>query len=162
MDLKGENEQLARQLEGLQMGHFLWEFVFQNPDFGLIVCEFDRDTETIKRMSESAINHFGYTPKEMEGRPYYDFMHDEDVIRTKDLVVNKLRKGGEAVGFTNRYRGKDGEYVICTWFTAGGKERKQLAFAMVRDMTEICDVCKDPVIRLIRLGLDPSLKRVGE
>lgn len=160
--LKREITQLSDKLDRLQVGRYLFEMVFDNPDFGMIACEFDVDKEMFLRVSNSVIALLGYLPAEMENRHFYEFLHPDDVQPTVD-IVETIKEKGQQSGFSNRYRKKDGSYAICTWFTAGGvDDRRQLAFAEVRGMTEVCDVCKDPVIRRIRLGLDPTLRRVNE
>jgi len=44
-------------------------------------------------------------------------VHPDDIDRTMD-AYNEQRKGGKAIGFINRYRRKDGQYVTLEWYAS--------------------------------------------
>jgi len=51
----------------------------------------------------------GHSLGELTARPFLDFVHPEDRQATLAAVAS-LAHGGEAAGFENRYRCKDGTY----------------------------------------------------
>jgi PAS domain S-box-containing protein len=76
----------------------------------------------------------GYTRKELQSKPLFEFVHPDDRERTRaqNLVV---RQGGTARGFENRYLHKDGSYRWLMWSAAGDHEAK-LIYSAARDVTE--------------------------
>ena len=130
-ELKKENLRRVEKLAHMQTGMLLWNLVFNNPDFGLFVCEFDREKSEFIRVSLSVKALLGYNPSEMKGRKFYDFLHEDDIQSTFDMVTNQLMEGREAVGFSNRYMCKDGTYVKATWYSSGGEDNRQIAFAVI-------------------------------
>jgi len=130
-ELKKENLRRVEKLAQMQTGMLLWNLVFNNPDFGLFVCEFDREKSEFTRVSMSAKKLLGHDPIDMRGRKFYEFLHDDDIQATFDIVTNQLMEGREAIGFSNRYRCKDGTYVRATWYSSGGEDNRQIAFAVI-------------------------------
>lgn len=74
----------------------------------------------------------GYSPEEMEGRRYLEFVHPEDVART-DKIAAQLDAEGTLLHFENRYRHKNGDWRWLSWraYTHG-----PLIHAVARDITE--------------------------
>jgi PAS domain S-box-containing protein len=132
-ELKKENLRKVEKLAQMQTGMLLWHLVFNNPDFGLFVCEFDRERSEFMRVSRSVKKLLGYDCSEMEGKKFYDFLHEEDIQATFDIVTNQLMENKEAIGFSNRYRRKNGTYVKATWYSSGGEDNRQIAFAVINN-----------------------------
>lgn len=57
----------------------------------------------------------GFTKKELLSTPFYEFIHPDDLERTNRIVKDELLAGKDAIGFQNRYRTKNGNYVWLEW-----------------------------------------------
>lgn len=150
------------RIEKVQVGVMVWNYVLSDPRFGMFVCEHDPHKEKFTKVGASCKRLLGWEVNEMVGKKFDDFLHPDDMLVTKQKSKNIALEKSVASGFVNRYRKKDGGYVIMTWYSGGFDRDVQFAFAEVREMTEICQVCNDPVIKKIRVNLDPGLKRVGD
>lgn len=73
----------------------------------------------------------GYSLDELEGRRFLDFVHPDDVPRTMEQVA-RLRQGGEAIDFINRYCCHDGSY---RWIEWRSNAVGSLIYAAARDIT---------------------------
>jgi PAS domain S-box-containing protein len=67
----------------------------------------------------------GYTAFELVGRPWIDFVHEDDKKKTMDEAV-KLRTGGRSVLFENRYVTRDGSVKTLRWKTAYSDDGKRI------------------------------------
>ena len=76
---------------------------------------------------------FGYTPKEMLGRPMIDMVHPDDRARTLATAA-KIMSGIPDPHFENRYLRKDGGTVHIMW-TARWSEADGVRIAVARDIT---------------------------
>lgn len=56
----------------------------------------------------------GYSKEELEGKPFIDHVHPDDVEKTY-REVGKLARGEKTISFENRYRCKTGKFVILSW-----------------------------------------------
>ena len=75
----------------------------------------------------------GFSREELLSTRMFDFVHPDDRERT--LEQNRIvRAGGQALGFENRYRCKDGSYRWLLWNSTADLEH-QLIYAVARDMT---------------------------
>jgi PAS domain S-box-containing protein len=88
---------------------------------------------SFKRLNPAWEKTLGFSREELQSRPMVDFVHPEDRQRTLDqnLIV---RNGGQALGFENRYRCKDGSYRWLLWNAAADLEH-QLIYSVARDIT---------------------------
>jgi PAS domain S-box-containing protein len=75
----------------------------------------------------------GYAKEELEGKPFVDFIHPDDLAATFK-EVEKLSKGEFVINFENRYRCKNGNYVQLSWDTSPDPESGNL-YCIARDMT---------------------------
>jgi PAS domain S-box-containing protein len=74
----------------------------------------------------------GYTREELMAKRFLDFVHPDDVDRTRENV-STLASQQKVFSFENRYRCKDGTYRWLEWSSApAGK----LIYAAARDITE--------------------------
>lgn len=86
------------------------------------------------RLSLAWETTLGFTREELQARPMFDFVHPDD--RERSLEQNrKVRAGGQAIGFENRYRCKDGSYRWLLWNASADLEH-QLIYSVARDITE--------------------------
>lgn len=77
----------------------------------------------------------GYSEEELLGKPYLNFVHPDDVDRTKKVVEEKLKRGDTVLLFENRYIRKDGGVAWLEW-TSQPQVAKGYTFAIARDVTE--------------------------
>jgi diguanylate cyclase (GGDEF)-like protein/PAS domain S-box-containing protein len=76
----------------------------------------------------------GYTTEELLQEPFLSFVHPEDLEATEQAAAG-LGQGTNVVGFTNRYRAKDGTYKWLEWASTSVIS-DQLIYASVKDVTD--------------------------
>jgi PAS domain S-box-containing protein len=76
----------------------------------------------------------GFTREELQSRPMFDFVHPDDLERTRAQNLT-VRTGGQALSFENRYRCKDGSFRWLLWNATPDFDR-QVIYAVARDITE--------------------------
>jgi len=74
----------------------------------------------------------GYSVSELVGRPFLDFVHPEDIERTKKTLSYLFDKN-EVLNFENRYKCKDGSY---RWIEWRSKALESNIYAVARDVTD--------------------------
>jgi PAS domain S-box-containing protein len=86
-----------------------------------------------KRLNPAWEQTLGFTRKELMSRPFIEFVHPDDRERT--LAQNaRVRGGGKALAFENRYLCKDGSYRWLRW-NAASDSREQVIYSVARDVT---------------------------
>lgn len=76
----------------------------------------------------------GFSVEELMLRPFIEFVHPDDRERT--LAQNaRVRDGGRALSFENRYLCRDGSYRWFHW-NAASDARGTLIYSVARDVTE--------------------------
>ncbi|EIA07816.1 PAS domain S-box protein [Flavobacterium frigoris] len=75
----------------------------------------------------------GYSKEELEGSAFVDFVHPDDLEDTYK-EVEKLSLGHKTISFENRYRCKNGEYIVLSWNTSPDPATGNL-YCIARDMT---------------------------
>jgi PAS domain S-box-containing protein len=86
-----------------------------------------------KRLNPAWERTLGFTRQELQSTPMFGFVHPDDRERTVEQN-RKVRAGGQALGFENRYRCKDGSYRWLLWNSTADLEH-QLIYAVARDVT---------------------------
>jgi PAS domain S-box-containing protein len=76
----------------------------------------------------------GFSMKEMQSRPFIEFIHPDDRPATM-TEAEKLMKGGELIYFENRYLCKDGSWRWIAW-SARADIPQQIIYGTGRDITE--------------------------
>lgn len=97
-----------------------------------MICSIDAEGRFVA-VNPASLKILGYTPEELIGRRFIEFVLPEDVektIREDASIVS----GAEATDFENRYVHKNGLLVHMMW-TAYWSESEQLVFAVARDIT---------------------------
>ncbi|MEI6287494.1 MAG: PAS domain S-box protein [Bacillota bacterium] len=74
----------------------------------------------------------GYSACELQARKFLEFVHPDDLQATYDAMA-ALGEKQSIIGFTNRYRCKDGSYRYIEWNSYPDGE---LIFAVARDVTD--------------------------
>ncbi len=87
-----------------------------------------------KRLNQSWERTLGFSHAELLARPFLDFVHPDDVRRTR-AETRKLGEGADAISFENRYLCKDGSYRWLLW-NARPRLSEQSIYAAARDITE--------------------------
>jgi PAS domain S-box-containing protein len=67
-----------------------------------------------KRLNPAFTNILGYELRELMTKPYYDFVHPDDLEATIQ-ETEKLKQGIPTIEFENRYRCKNGTYKWISW-----------------------------------------------
>lgn len=76
----------------------------------------------------------GFSLEELQSKPMFEFVHPDDRERTRDQNW-KVKTGGQALAFENRYVCKDGSYRWFLWNATPDLEH-QLIYSVARDITE--------------------------
>lgn len=87
-----------------------------------------------KRISPAFSHTLGYSSDELLQRPLIDFIHPDDLEKTRTEFDNLL-KGQFADHFENRYRCQDGTWKWL-WWKAQSIPEEGLIYATARDVTE--------------------------
>lgn len=96
-----------------------------------LLCIADMDGHFIKT-NKAWSGILGYGTNELNKRTFLEFVHPDDMQATLDAMAN-LGKGDEVLGFTNRYRCKDGTYRYIEWRS---HPKGKLIYAAARDITD--------------------------
>lgn len=76
----------------------------------------------------------GYSKEELEGSPFVNFIHPDDLASTYH-EVEKLSRGEMTISFENRYLCKNGKYVVLSWNTSPDPVTGNL-YCIARNMTK--------------------------
>jgi PAS domain S-box-containing protein len=88
----------------------------------------------ILRHSLSFRSVLGYSEEDLRTMPIFELIHPEDRERTR-LEIDFILRGGTSRNFENRYKKKNGEYVILSWTTTFDEE-SQMVYASGQDVSE--------------------------
>ena len=96
-----------------------------------LLCVADTDGY-FRRLNAEWEKTLGYTREELIGTRFLDLIHPDDIEATTN-AVRELSVQNAVLGFTNRYRRKDGEYRWIEWraYPAG-----KMIYAVARDITD--------------------------
>lgn len=87
-----------------------------------------------KQVSKASEAMWGYTPGELIGRKFTEFIYPEDLPKTEDQI-GLVMTGNKMTYIKNRYVHKSGRIVPMEW-SARWDPKEQLRYAVGRDMTE--------------------------
>jgi PAS domain S-box-containing protein len=76
----------------------------------------------------------GFTREELQSKPMFEFVHPDDSERTLDQN-RRVRAGGQALAFENRYLCKNGSYKWLLWNATADLDH-QLIYSVARDITQ--------------------------
>lgn len=121
------------------------------------------------RLNPAWTRRLGWPLEELEGRPFHEFVHPDDLESTLEEVT-RLDHGEEAVRFENRYRHRDGSYRWLRW-NARPVPGRQRIYAIARDVTrqkrlekeilEIADREKERLSQELHDGLCQNLAGIA-
>ncbi len=98
-----------------------------------VFCTFNTKGEFVY-VSASASQHWGYTPEELLGKNFVDFVLEEDIAKT-NKILTAIYDGEKIKSFFNRYRKKDGSIAYNLWSSTWDAE-SELTYAVARDGKE--------------------------
>lgn len=87
-----------------------------------------------KRINPAWERTLGYTREELMSRPFIEFVHPDDRERTLQQNA-RVRGGGQALAFENRYLCKDGSFRWFRW-NAAPDSFERVIYSVARDITE--------------------------
>lgn len=123
VNLSLERQQALRSVNQMIMQHSLD-----------MICSFDAQGRFVQ-ISESCRHILGYTPDELIGQHYHNFLLPEDRAISENLG-EQLRNGTAAYNFRNRYRHKNGQIVDLMWSAAWSEANAQ-TFCVARNISEL-------------------------
>ncbi len=85
-----------------------------------------------RRLNPAWEKTLGYNREELTASPFMDFVHPEDLERTRDAMASLLDKK-PVVDFVNRFRCKDGSYRWIEWRAYPAND---FIYSAARDITE--------------------------
>jgi PAS domain S-box-containing protein len=86
-----------------------------------------------KRLNPAWERTLGFTREELMSRPFIEFVHPEDRERTLEQNA-RVRSGGQALAFENRYLCKDGSFRWLLW-NAAPDSAERVIYSVARDVT---------------------------
>ena len=84
-------------------------------------------------ISPTFTKELGYTIEELLTKPFYDFIHEDDVATTQNEIA-KLAQGATSINFETRVVCKNGDYKLLSW-NASPELETGLLYAIARDIT---------------------------
>jgi len=87
-----------------------------------------------KRLNPAWEKTLGFSREELQSKPMFEFVHPEDRERTLDQN-RRVRAGGQALAFENRYLCKNGAYRWLRWNATADLDH-QVIYSLARDITE--------------------------
>lgn len=103
-------------------------------DYSLdVICTIDEHGNFISA-SAASLSLFGYTPEELKGKPYMDFVHKDDHELTR-LASIEITQGINKTNFENRCVRKDGATVPVVW-SARWNKRDKVMHCIAKDASE--------------------------
>ena len=84
-------------------------------------------------LSPAFSRELGFSDEELKSKPFYNFIHEEDVEKTKN-EIDKLAHGITSINFETRFMCKDGSYKLLNW-NASPDQETGLIYAIARDIT---------------------------
>lgn len=98
-----------------------------------VICTIDAQGRFVF-VSAACEKLWGYRPEELEGRPYADLVHPEDLPKSNQAAADVM-EGKPLRDFENRYRRKDGSLIPVVW-SAFWSVNDKIMFCVARDLTE--------------------------
>ena len=127
---KIERERVKNQGEIISIKNELQSFFDLSNDF-MCIANIDG---TFRKVNFEFERVLGYTQKQLEGKRFIDFIHEDDLESTFK-EIEKLAQGETTTSFENRYRTLDGNYIILNW-RASPDVKTGLLYATARDVTK--------------------------
>ena len=98
-----------------------------------LLCQLDFNGY-FKRLNPAWERTLGWSRAELMSRPFVEFVHPDDRERTLGQNA-RVREGGQALEFENRYLCKDGSFRWLLWNAAADADGRVI-YSVARDVTE--------------------------
>ena len=108
-----------------------FKYFFNNSSDISCIANTDGYFEILNPGFEKAL---GYSQNELSENPFLNFVHPDDIAVTL-LEYEKLKSGAITINFVNRYRKKDGSYLLFDWNATPHLTTGKL-YCIARDITE--------------------------
>ncbi len=92
------------------------------------------ETATFFKVNPTFTKTLGYKEEEFLKKPFLEFIHPDDIDKTKEVIESELKKGKKVIRFVNRYHCKEGGYRILEW-KAYPVLRERILYAVAHDIT---------------------------
>ncbi len=89
-----------------------------------------------ERLNPAWERTLGWSEQELCSRPFIEFVHEDDVVRTRAESKRLTSDEYQTLVFENRFRCKDGSYRTLLWGARSVAEREGLVYASGRDITD--------------------------
>ena len=99
-----------------------------------IICIVDIHSATFTKVNPAFTKILGYSVEELVDKPFFEFIHPDDLEATRAVIDEKLKMGAKVINFENRYQCKDGQYRWLSWVSHPNME-KGVTYALARDIT---------------------------
>jgi two-component system cell cycle sensor histidine kinase/response regulator CckA len=119
----------------LSQSQELYRRVLETSTDSITLFALDGTVVFASRANESIL---GYTPDELQGRNFTEFIHPDDLAPTNAVIARALATG-ESAAYTARVRHKDGHWVLLEGKPApvrNAKGEPELVLGMARDVTD--------------------------
>ena len=118
-----------------------------------MICSVSED-DYFLHVSAASEKVLGYTPTELVGKRFFDFLYIEDLEKTIN-TANQVMDGNQINSFENRYVRKDGSLVTLSW-SVRMDEVDRIRYAVARDVTEYkkIEVENDKLARIASLTVN--------
>jgi PAS domain S-box-containing protein len=94
---------------------------------------------TLLKINPAFSTCLGYPVNKIEGKLIFDFMHTDDIEKTKTYVRKKIKEKASLLHLENRYLARDGSVVWLSWMTQPIYE-ENISFSVAHDITHIKQV----------------------
>ncbi len=96
----------------------------------------------------------GYSSEELVSRPFTDFVHPEDQVKTKSEIPEMFSSERKNRNFVNRYRTKSGAVQWISWNSSEAFGEEGLVFSYGHNITEMVELQEllDNATQLSRVG----------
>ncbi|MFA5011374.1 MAG: PAS domain S-box protein [Ignavibacteria bacterium] len=99
-----------------------------------LMCIIDSN-EYFQLLNPAWENVLGYSNEELKSKPYYEFIHPDDVQWTRELAEEDAKAGASVTSLINRYVAKNGSIVWLEWKASMFQDGIS-GCAVARDITE--------------------------
>lgn len=119
-----------------------------------MICVADLHSARFIQVNPAFTTVLGYSEGELLDQPFLNFVHPDDLERTKETTMRMIEFGERSVVFENRYRCKDGGYKNLEWNSHPVKD-EGLVYAIAHDISDRkrLDSSMQTAARLKSLGL---------
>jgi len=100
-----------------------------------LLCSFGFDSY-FRRLNPAFERTLGFSIQELTSKPFFEFVHPEDVAATKAAAEMTYATGLPKFAFENRFRCRDGSYRWISWAAMPVKD-EQIVYSVGRDVTEL-------------------------